>query len=135
MFFRLSRPFRRAFTVVEIIVAIGVLGVGVCAIYGQFVRTHHFGRERLLKAQAHMLAHQGLEELRASSFDALANWSPPGAYAPVEGHERFRFKSAVASPEDGTIEITVTVRWDNPEFDSIDPPEGKFTTLRGIRTP
>ena len=135
MFFRLSRPSHRAFTVVEIIVAIGVLGIGVYAIYGQFVRTHHFGRERLLKAQAHLLAHQGLEELRASSFDALANWSPPDGYAPVEGHERFRFKSSVASPEDGTIEIAVTVRWDPPDDDSVDPPEGKFTTLKGIRTP
>ena len=135
MVFRLSRPFRRAFTVVEIIVATGVLGVGVYAIYGQFVRTSQFGQERLHMAQARMLAHQGLEELRASSFDALANWSPPDGYAPVEGHERFRFKSEVASPEDGTIEIAVTVRWDPPDDDSVDPPEGKFTTLRGIRTP
>ncbi len=122
---------RRAFSVVELIVATAVFVVGVAAIYDQFVRTQLPSKRRLLQAQGRLLAHQKLEEIRAVPAEDLLQWNPAEAFRPIEAQPRFHYKPTVAARPDGAVDVTVAVGWDPSDAEGQAFPEGQVIVVEG----
>lgn len=130
-----ARGRRRAFTVVELIIATAVIVVGASAIYDQFVRTALPSHRRLLEAQGRMYAHQKLAELSGATPESFRNWRPNEDFDFVRDDERFRWRAELTPQADGTVQISVTTRWDSinaPEGDPV--PEGLSVVIKGLRS-
>ncbi len=130
-----KRRHTHGFSIVELVVAIGVLVLGVYGIFDQFVQVREMGRQRFLMAQARLLAQQKLEELRVCSHADLKAWKPADEFIVLEGQPEFHVKTEVSARTDNSLEITVTVGR-NPD----DPvgrhfPKGQFLTVKGVRAP
>jgi hypothetical protein len=130
----LRRLKHRAFSLVEFVVAIGVLVFGVYAIYDQFIAARIPSQQRLLMAQGRALAHQRLEELRAAPFDSLKSYQAPEKFEPIESDPRFHCRSKVVA-EGIALEITVEVGWHASDEAGQSFADGKLVTVKGLRTP
>lgn len=125
---------RRGFTIVEVVMAISVVMIGVGALYDQFVKTSSRSAWYLYRAQAVMLAQQGVEELRAADFDSLKAYSAPATYEMNEDLPRFRSRAEVKPSGTGGMEITVTVGWGTNEGEEPEEfPAGQEYSVTGVR--
>lgn len=125
-----------AFSIVELMVAIGVLVFGIYAVYEQFIQTRDLGRRNLARAQGRFLAHQKLEELRACAYNDLKAFKPPEEFTRIETTPRFWSKTELNSrPADGRIEIVVSVGWEpvGPNHDKF--LEGRVVSAKGVIYP
>lgn len=122
---------RRGFTLVEFIIAVAVFTFGVSAVYSQFIALQRPSSQRLLKAQARMFAHQGLEELRACEAGALASWTPEASFSPLEVNPRFWIRSEVDASASGPIVLTVRVGWNPLDSDGQSFNEAELVAARG----
>lgn len=123
----------RAFSIVEVLVAMAVLTFGVYAIYEQFITLRRLGDQRQPVHQARWLAHQQLEELRAAPAAALRRWTPPAQPQAVFNHGRFVQRGAVHEREDGLLQITVRVGWGESGTEGF--AEGYYVEAMGVKTP
>lgn len=108
--------------------------IGVGALYDQFMKTSSRSAWYQYRAQAVMLAQQGVEELRAADFDSLKAYTAPAGYATDEDLPRFRSRAEVKPSGTGGMEITVTVGWGTNDSD--DPgefPAGQEYSVTGVR--
>lgn len=122
----------RAFTLVEIIVALGMLLVGAYAVYEGFGNLTRNEADRLATVRARWAAHQRLEELRAAPHAALAAWTPPASIQPVQGLPYFE-QATVTPREDGSLAISLTLGWNMQLGEGFVP--GRSVTLHGVKAP
>ena len=125
----------RAFTIVELMVALAGLTFGVYVIYERFQETSRPGRMALQKAQGRWLAEKRLEELRACPAAALRAWPPSERFEPIDENPKFRVKSALAAGEGGSVEITVTVGWEPTDAEGQSFNMKQLVTAKGLRNP
>lgn len=128
-----GRP--RGFSIVELLIAIGVLVLGVFFVYDRFVETSRPSQRTLLKARARWLAAGRVEELRACTAEALKAWKPEAAFKPLEAAPQFRQKTEIASRPDGAVEISVTLGWEPTSADGQTFSSGQTMTIKGLRNP
>lgn len=95
---------QRAFTIVEVIVALAILVFGLGAIYGHMVDTARNGHRGLERMQARWLAHERLAELRSAPYASLKAWTP-GDRVPMS--DRVKAAARVGTLPDGSIEVAV----------------------------
>lgn len=122
-----------AFSIVEVMIALGILIVGAFGAYEQFIKTNQLGLQQYERIQARYLALQELEQLRATPYPVLAARKPNPAPDFYLNHPKFVYCDQV-QPEGGMLALTVQVGWD------ILPASGKFTpgnsvTVKGLKTP
>lgn len=118
---------------VEIIVALAILTFGIMGIYEQFLAAGKQGRERLLPAQARLLAHQELEQLRACSYESLKSWKPPLRPVPYSSNLKFLCQDQVTPRPDGMLELTVRMGWDVRNDQKFK--EGQSIMVKGLKAP
>lgn len=95
---------QRAFTIVEVIVAMAILVFGLGAIYEHMVNTARNGNRGLERMQVRWLAHERLAELRSAPYDSLKTWTP-GVRAPMS--DRIKAGAKIGTLPDGSIEVAV----------------------------
>jgi len=107
---------RTGFTLIELVTAMGVLGIGVFAIVTSF----HYGLEKVRAMQemhtAQTVAQNQLEQLRAAPFGELkeAEHEPMPAASALETLVKARMEKSVrvyGEPKLGLREVEVTVSW------------------------
>ena len=107
---------RRGYTLVELVSAMAVLGIGVFAIVTSF----HFGLDKVRAMQemhaAQTVAQNQLERLRAMPFGELkeAEHEPMPATPPLEKLVRVRMERSVrvyGEPKLGLRDVEVRVSW------------------------
>jgi prepilin-type N-terminal cleavage/methylation domain-containing protein len=127
----------RGFTLVETIVALGILAFGVMGIYSQFLETHRQSADRVTIIQARLLAHQELERLRACSFESLKAESLkaglPATPQDVRGYLRYIYQAKLTPLDSGVIQIEVRVGWDTTPITGFIP--GKSVLAKGYSAP
>ena len=96
---------QRAFTIVEVLVALAILVFGLGAIYMHMVDADRAGRTRLQQMQLRWLAHERLAELRAAPYASLKNWQP-GDWQVMSGNIKAVADKVEPQP-DGSIDIAV----------------------------
>lgn len=131
----LPRPSERAFSLVEFVIATGVLVFGLAAIYNQFIELRIPSQQRLLMAQARAIGHQRLEELRAAPFDALKDHQGSENFARLETQPRFSIREIVSQDPTGNLEVAIQVGWDPTDDTEQTFPDGKLIIVRGLRAP
>lgn len=101
---------QRAFTIVEVLVAIAILVFGLGVIYEYMVDSAQSGNRGIERMQVRWLAHERLAELRSAPYASLKAWTP-GARVPMSDRlspERVCNAAAkIATLPDGSIEISV----------------------------
>ena len=133
----LHRKSSRGFTLVEFVIATAVLVFGVYSIYSGFIGLRIPSQQRLVRARAQWLAHQKLEELRASPHRALAAWTPSAEFARVESEPQFWSKAELGQSAGQAIEISVRVAWNpttNEEGRRVFDP-AQTIEAKGLRSP
>lgn len=133
--FMLFRCRRSAFSLVEMIIATGVLVFGIYGIYNQFIETKIPSQQRQRMAVGRMLAHQKLEELLACSYDDLKSWKPEAAYKRAGDQPRYHFRAELKPAADQALEVTVDVAWDPADEAEQNFPSEKTVTVKGVRAP
>jgi hypothetical protein len=98
-------------TIVEIIVAIGVLTVGVAAICQQISDSGNLARLIERQARRDLLANKQLNQLLAAPFDRLAAWQPPARPAPAPGDATLLWQASLSRQPDGLLRVGVTAGW------------------------
>lgn len=129
----------RAFSIVEVLVALAILVFGAVALYEQFLQSNHQGRSQFARMQARNLAHQELEQLRATPYQALKAWQHKPA--PYPDFPKFVYQDQVTPhldplthQPDGLLQLTVRIGWDirlnEPRFEA-----GNSITVEGLKAP
>jgi type II secretory pathway pseudopilin PulG len=131
---RFSPTGSRGFSIVETIVALGILVLGLFAVYNQFIKARQFARDGETALQARLLAHQEVERLRACPFDSLRDGLGGREAGQVPGHLRFTQQATLTTRPDGLIEIQVQVGWDVPPGATAFE-EGKRAGAKGYKAP
>lgn len=121
----------RAFSIVEVLIALGILACGAFAAYERLLATHQAGVRQLERQQARWLARQELEHLRACDYQALLAWRPPQLPAPFPDHLRFVYQDQVTTRTDGLLELSVQVGWSMPATGRFEP--GNSVTVKGLK--
>ena len=106
----------RGFSLIEIVVAMGLLAVGLIGVIRLFPVGMRASSRSAVVSKAALLAWQRLEELKLRGYAAIAA-DPPDA--PLEGSDgKYRWAIAVAPVEAAGLPtendvraVTVTVRW------------------------
>lgn len=128
-----SRRKPRAYSIVELVIAVAVLTFGLAAIYGQFLDTRQPAQRRLFLAQAQFHAQQLLSEALACSYDDLKGWKPAPNFSPLEDETRFGARTSVDLLSDQAIEVVVQVGWNaRPDSQGQEFPEGQLVTVKGL---
>ncbi len=124
---RPSRKRERAsgFTLLEVMIALGLLAVGVLGVAGAQITALKYSRDSSLRAQAMFVAEQQLETIHGMSpinvIALKADSDYPDAYDPIDPtpgdgdpttFER-RLDISEDAPEVGVMTITVEVDWTN----------------------
>lgn len=130
------RRMQRAFSVAELVVAIGVFTFGIAVIYDQFINIKRPSLYRLQQAQATQLATGQLEALRAADADALRQFNPPDEFQQIQNHPDFYSKTTVEPTDQGALLLSVQVGWE-PESDSEGQEfqQGHVVEAKGYRYP
>lgn len=122
---------KRAFSIIEALIAVGLLTGCACVAYERLLATHQAGVRQLERQQAQWLARQELEQLRACDYQALLAWRPAQLPAPYPDHLRFVYQDQVTTRTDGLLELTVRVGWDMPANGRFEP--GASVTVKGLK--
>lgn len=123
-----------AFSIIEVVIALGILAMGAFVAYDHFLTAHRIGLRQLDRVQAGYLAQQELEQLRACSFAQLKAWHPPQIPSPFPNHLKlFVFQDRIEPRPDGLLDLSVSVGWDIPGNQPFDP--GHSVTLKGLKAP
>ncbi|MCE5230172.1 prepilin-type N-terminal cleavage/methylation domain-containing protein [bacterium] len=96
---------QRAFTIVEVLVALAILVFGLGSIYMHMVNADRTGRTRLQQMQVRWLAQERLAELRAAPYASLKAWQP-GDWQVMSGNIKALADKVEPQP-DGSIDLTV----------------------------
>ena len=104
----LLRHTKRAFTLIEILVALIILTAGVVAIAGLFATSLVGSIDAEDLTIAMNLAQRRMEEIRNLDFDTEIVDAPKAAVAGFSGFQR---EVAVEEPETDLKQVTVTVYW------------------------
>lgn len=94
----------RAFTIVEVLIAMAILVFGLGGIYSLMVEADRAGHQRLERMQVRWLAHERLSELRAAPYGSLKTWQP-GDWLAM--NDRVFAKAEIDHSPDGNIEVKV----------------------------
>jgi Tfp pilus assembly protein PilV len=123
---------RAGYSVVELVIAVGIFSIGIAAIYGQFRDTRQPSQHRLFLAQAQFQAQKLLAESLACSYDELRAWKPPARFTQLEDQPRYRARTSINAAAGDAVEVVVEVGWgasdEGREF-----PEGQLVTVKGMR--
>ena len=112
-----------AFTLVETVVALGILSVGILAVAASALTSLKFARESRAMTQAMYLAEDQMEVFRTTpGADVIAMGSGNDPTNPIDPDPNDddttefirRWTIAADSPEAGMITITVEVDWVDP---------------------
>lgn len=124
----------RAYSLVELMIAVAVLTFGLAAIYGQFRDTRQPSQRRLHLAQAQFHAQQILSESLAASYADLKAWKPAPSFVEIEGDSRFKARTSLDEVGGNALEIVVQVGWGSATApEGQDFPEGQLLTVKGFR--
>ncbi len=124
----------RAYTLVELVIAIAILTFGLASIYSQFHETKLPSQRRLQLAQAQFHAQQALSEALACSYADLKAWTPSSTFVPVEPESRFQARTTVDQVGSDAVEVVVQVGWSNDKTEQGQNfPEGQLVTVKGFR--
>jgi Tfp pilus assembly protein PilV len=125
---------RAGYSVVELVIAVGIFSVGIAAVYGQFRDTRQPSQYRLFQAQAQFQAQRLLAEALACSYDDLRVWKPSPQFAEIADQPRFRARSSVNAMANDAVEVVVEVGWGQSEGDGAGEfPAGQSVTVKGLR--
>lgn len=122
-----------AFSIIEVMVALGILSVGAFVAYDHFLTSQKVGLRQLSRVTAGYLAQQELEQLRACPYGQLKAWRPSPMPIPVPNHLQFVYLDQVEPRPDGLLELTVSVAWDMLGSQKFTP--GNSITLKGLKAP
>ncbi|MFH1459149.1 MAG: type II secretion system protein [Candidatus Omnitrophota bacterium] len=104
----------KAFTLIETIIALAILGVGLVAVMRYFPQALDTAKRSADLTQATMIAQQKIEEIKAESFDNINNadsFQTSGFILDPE-HSGFEYEIVINPLGDVTLKsITVRVRW------------------------
>lgn len=126
-----SRRRPRAYSLVELMIAVAVLTFGLAAIYGQFRDTRQPSQYRLFLAQSQFQAQKLLSEAMACSHTDLRNWKPGAKFEKIESQPRFSARTSLNEAAGGAIEVVVQVGWGS-DGDGQQFPEGQLVTVKGL---
>jgi type II secretory pathway pseudopilin PulG len=127
---------RRGMTIVEIVVAVGILTLGVAAICEQISASGKLARLIERQARRDLLANKQLNQLLAAPYDRLATWQPPTPPEPAPGDATLLWKASLSRQPDGLLRVSVTAGWPDPAK----PKPGDFAvgstfTVEGAKAP
>jgi type II secretory pathway pseudopilin PulG len=129
--FNPSHP-KRGLSIIEILVALGILTFAVLSIYTAFMNTSNTGKRQRVLIRARMLAQQDLAQLRACEFESLRQYKPSDQPEPYPNtHNLFR-KTLVQSLGENTLLLSVEVGRQEPGNISGFSP-GQSYRIEGIR--
>jgi prepilin-type N-terminal cleavage/methylation domain-containing protein len=104
-----ARRGRRGFTLFEVVLAIGVLGVGILGSMQMLTALNHQKRNTNVASSSTVLAEEKLERIKAAGFDAAR--SETEDYGVVPDYPGYRRTTEVGADPGGTLKaVTVTVR-------------------------
>jgi prepilin-type N-terminal cleavage/methylation domain-containing protein len=124
---------RAGFSVVELVMAVGIFSIGIAAVYGQFRDTRQPSQHRLFLAQAQFQAQKLLAESLACSYDELKAWKPSAAFTQLEDQPRFSARATVDSVAGDAIEVVIEVGWGTSDETGGQFPESQRVTVKGLR--
>lgn len=124
----------RAYSLVELMIAVAILTFGLAAMYGQFRDTRQPSQRRLHVAQAQFHGQQILSEALAASYADLKAWKPAPDFTPIEDETRFKARTTVDEVAGNALEIVVQVGWGRQDDEAGQNfPEGQLLTVKGFR--
>lgn len=128
-----SRRKPRAYSLVELLIAVAILTFGLATIYGQFRDTRQPSQRRLFLAQAQFHAQKLLSEALACSYDELRGWKPAPSFSTIEDETRFGARTTVGMISGDAIEVVVQVGWNaRPDSQGQEFPDGQLVTVKGL---
>lgn len=129
---------RKGFSLVEVILALGIFSVLASVAYGIFMNQGDLTQLRIDHVQAQQLAIQRLEHLRACSYDQLDQWVPsasPEGFAGEFNAQKFAYRVIKQKHDDGSILLTVHVGRHEPVDEGPLTEQWGIARVRGIKTP
>ncbi|MCP4650013.1 MAG: type II secretion system protein [PVC group bacterium] len=106
---------QRGYTLIEIIIAIAVLGIGLISVMAYLPVALESSRKAADINKAVMVAQGVMAQVRAASYTNITGADAEdtaGAYLPCSDYPGFAYKITVASGNGGkTRDITVDVQW------------------------
>ena len=120
-------------SIIEILVAVMLLTIGVYGFYQHFIGLGSRSLHELGKIEATLLARQQVEQLRATPYETLRAWNPPGESKVIAGHVKYQYLTTLEPQADGSIEIHVVVGWNLDENNQFVP--GRKVKAWGVRGP
>jgi type II secretory pathway pseudopilin PulG len=124
---------RAGYSVVELVIAVGIFSIGIAAVYGQFRDTRQPSQHRLFLAQAQFQAQKLLAESLACSFDDLKAGNRPRQFTQLEDQPRFSARASVNAVAGDAIEVVVEVGWGASDETGGEFPAGQLVTVKGLR--
>lgn len=121
----------RAYSMVEILVALAILVVGGYGIYDRFIDAGRQARRLETRIEANLLAHQQLATLQACSFESLEGWTPPANPQALPGNLQYIYQPSVERRDDQSLALSVWVGWDTTVDQGFVP--GQSLEVEGIK--
>ena len=108
---------RRGFTLIEILLAIGILAVGITAVLFLFAMGARSHRRAIDRTRSAILAETVINQIKATLADTVPANIPPIAGATHADFPEFAYDvtfSQLYPPETAFYKVRVVVRWGDP---------------------
>jgi hypothetical protein len=123
-----------AVSIVEVVIALGILTFSAAAVYQQMATVDRQSRlfERMVRRD--LLAYRQLQQAVACPHAALAAWTPSETPLPIAGEEPFLRQWSVSDEPGSMLRVRATVGWRARPGENIFA-EGSTFTVEGVKAP